>query len=173
VESLQTPSPIPGPWKSNPLHRRSSRAQPSDFHPSTKTVLRIARPCLWTSLEIRTARMRQSTTSPALPHSLRPDLEIPHPLRTLHPCGFAAHSHFPTANDYGGYLYLPIEILRSSRRSGLDERSQEVNPAKRGTGASARTASTPISRETSQLSTYRSPVKWCHSDSYTPAASLV
>ena len=177
VDSLQTLPPIAPRWKTDQHHRRCSSAQRRNFHPSTKEALRIARPRLWTPLEIRTAPTALSTVSPALPHPSCPDLEISHRPHTQQPCGFAAHSHFPTANDYDGYIYIPVEILRSSRRSSAFV-CRPTNPCvvsqrkRTRNGAIARWP-VPISRENAQLSTHPLLVKWCHSDSCTPAMRLV
>jgi hypothetical protein len=188
VDSLQTPSPTTSSWKSGMLHHRSKRIRRPDFHPSTKAALRIPRPRLWTPLENWTAPLALSTGSPQTPHPHRPDLEIPHRPRSQYPHGFAAHSHFPTANDYYGYKDIHVEILRSSRRfrthfgpheqQGLvtcksgSERPREANPAERAKDATPG-RSVPDFPRNAYLSTPSPPLEWDGSDSCTPATALV
>lgn len=54
MDTLQRAVPIFGSWKSELRYQRSIRGWDPNFHPSTKAGLRIARPGLWTTLEIRT-----------------------------------------------------------------------------------------------------------------------
>ncbi len=66
MNTLQSAVPILWPWKSEPLRVRSRCSPRPYFHASTKAGLRIARPGLWTLLEIRTALRRKP---PVLQHS--------------------------------------------------------------------------------------------------------
>jgi hypothetical protein len=157
-----------------------------NFHPSTDPAMRMTRSRLWKPSENRTALCALSTVSPALPHSHQPDLEIPYLLHRQHPRSFAAHSHFPTANDYYGDLYIPVEILRSSRGSALsrDHHSQSarspqtlvISDLAARTVRAARPQSHPpkwpvrFSGEITHVSTPGPPLKWCRSDSCTSAA---
>jgi hypothetical protein len=165
VDSLQTRSLIASPWKTVSRHRCFPGTRNRNFHPSTKDALRIAGPFLWMSLEIRTAPATRSTGSPALPHSSRPDLEIPHRLRSLCPRGFAAYSHFPTANDYYGYKGTHIEILRSRRHSCRSAAPHCLRLPNWSSGQDF--------PRNAHLSTPSPPLEWCRPDSCTPAAALV